>query len=135
MSFRDKLAQKIQEREQNHSDLDSSTQTNEVVEAFEKSSFYGLENVRNSVYCIDLRLSNGSYKALPYSHLVEFSFSPSDGIEILTTTQKVKITGRNLLTLYHFLAAYRVKYIQANIGNDLTEQKALFVREIKIEEV
>jgi hypothetical protein len=42
--------------------------------------------------------------------------------------------GRNLKMLYNYLAAFRVRYIQVNMGNDLTEESELFVNDITIEE-
>ena len=131
MSFRDKLAQKIQERNVDSIDTEYTEQS-ETIDVFEKSPFFGVENIRNSTYCLDLRLKNGIYKALPYTYIVEINYDPSEGIHILTSTRKVNITGRNLVSLYNYLTAYRVKYIQANIGTDLTDQRALYVKEITI---
>jgi len=135
MSFRDKVAQQIQEKNAFQADPDNIEQTVNNVEAFESSPFFGADNLRNSPSCLDLRLADGTFKALPYSYFIEVNYNPSEGIEIITTTRKIYLTGRNLKLLYNYLVAYRVRFIQANIGNDLTEEKALFVKCIKIEEV
>ncbi|RYE52672.1 MAG: hypothetical protein EOP48_15975 [Sphingobacteriales bacterium] len=105
------------------------------VEPFVSSPYFGVDNLRNAPACLDLRLPDGNRKALPYSYIVEINYSLSDGIEIISTTKKVMITGRNLKNLYNYIIAYRVKHIQANIGNDLTEENVLFVKDITIEEV
>lgn len=132
MNYRDKIAQRIQEKENaalNNDDLADN------VEAFVSSEFFGVENVRSSPACLDLRFADGSFKAIPYSYIMEINFNPGEGIEIVSTSKKVSITGRNLKLLYTYLTSYRVKYIKANIGNDLTEEKALFVKGIKIDEL
>ena len=134
MSFRDKVAQNIQERNDKASAVDVKEQEPDNIEAFVSSTFFGVDNLRNSPSCLDLRLVNGTFKALPYSYIIEMNYDPSDGIEIITTTKKICITGRNLKLLYNYLVSYRIRYIQANIGNDLTEEKHLFVKDITIEE-
>src|SRR3954466_12624639 len=102
MSFTERLSQRKQERNDKEEDLPSNGEA-EYVETFVKSPFFGLENVRNHPSCLDLRLTNGNSKALPYSYFVELGYDPSEGIEIITTTKKVTIIGRNLKLLYHFL--------------------------------
>jgi len=84
--------------------------------------------------CHDLRLRDGKRKALPYNLFTEINFSIDTGIEITTSTKKIKITGRELFKLYDFLAAYRVRFIQGNAGTD-PEDDGLFVEEISIEEL
>lgn len=132
MNYRDKIAQRIREKE--NADL-QDTDSIDNVEAFASSDFFGVENVRSFPACLDLRLADGSFKAIPYSYIMEINFNPEEGIEIISTAKKILITGRNLKLLYNYLTSYRVKYIKANIGNDLTEEKALFVRGIRVEEV
>jgi hypothetical protein len=134
MSFRDKVAQQIQEKTGNQADNIATEPELDNIEAFVSSTFFGVDNLRNSPSCLDLRLANGTFKALPYSYIIEINYDPSDGIEITTTTKKICITGRNLKLLYNYLVSYRIRYIQANIGNDLTEEKLLFVKDIVIEE-
>ncbi len=82
--------------------------------------------------CLDLRLSCGNHIALPYSYFTEMIFNTETGIEIHTADKKINIVGRNLIQLFDHLIAYRVKFIQANIGGDLNED-GLFVKEIMIE--
>lgn len=134
MSFRDKVAQQIQEKTANQPEISNVDQESDKIEAFVSSAFFGVDNLRNSPSCLDLRLVNGTFKALPYSYIIEINYDPSDGIEIITTTKRISITGRNLKVLYNYLVSYRIRYIQANFGNDLTEEKLLFVKDIKIEE-
>jgi hypothetical protein len=134
MSFRDKVAQQIQERTANQADNNIAEQEPDNIEAFVSSTFFGVDNLRNSPSCLDFRLANGTFKALPYSYIIEINYDPSEGIEIMTIARKINITGRNLKVLYNYLVSYRVRYIQANIGHDLTEERLLFVKDIAIEE-
>ena len=88
----------------------------------------------NPVTCLDLRLRDGNRRAVPYSYFTEINFDADMGIEILTTRHRIGITGRNLMQLYDYLVTYRVRYVQANIGNDTGEDE-LFVKEIVIDEL
>ena len=97
------------------------------------SPYFAVDRVKNPV-CLDLRLPDGVRKALPYTYFTEMNFDLDTGIEILTSQKRITITGRNLIKLFDHLIAYRVKYIQANIGGDTTED-GLFVKEVLIEEV
>ncbi|MDB5282582.1 MAG: hypothetical protein JWO06_1657 [Bacteroidota bacterium] len=106
-----------------------------IKEATANPKFFGLENVNGMPTCLDLRFGDGLSLALPYSYIIEFDFDPSEGIEITTSGKKITIEGRSLQMLYNHLISYRVKYIQANIGNDLTGDRDLFVKTIKIEEI
>ncbi len=130
MSFQDKVKQRIQEKT---AEIEQDNQAE--VEPFVKSEFFGVENVRNFPPCLELRLVEGNSKAIQYSYIQEMNFDPSEGIEIITMSKKVAITGRNLKVLYIYLLAFRVKFIKANKGNDLMEESLLFVKEIKIEEI
>ena len=133
MGFQEKIKQRVQENNANEND--PLPETGGALEPFIHSDFFGIENVRNSTSCLDLRMADGNFKALPYSYILEINFNTSEGIEILTTSKKILIIGRNLKMLYNYLAAFRVRYIQANIGKDLTDEKSLFVKEITIEEL
>src|SRR5882724_4013095 len=88
--------------------------------------YFGIENIRNSLTCIDLRLADGTRKALPYSYIMEINFTTSHEIEILTATRQIKIEGRYLMRLYNYLVAFRVRYIQENMGMD-TKEEGLFI--------
>jgi hypothetical protein len=101
-------------------------------DASKNLKFFGTENTRGYPSCLDLRFPDGNCKAIPYSYIVEINFHTEKGIEIMTATKKVTISGRNLQLLYKYLLSFRIKYIQANIGNDISEESAVFVKEIKI---
>ena len=111
---------------------------NDNVEEFEKlpvSDFFKVERVRKMPPCLDLRMADGSFMAVPYSHFSQVSFNPSEGIEIsLATEKKVLISGRNLHQLYEYLIAFRIRFIQANIGNDCADENVLFVEGIEIKD-
>lgn len=47
----------------------------------------------------------------------------------MTSTQVIKICGRDLGRIYDHLTLYRVKYIQENMGDDMQET-GLFVKKI-----
>lgn len=99
-----------------------------------QTTTYFATNRANSPACLDLRLGDGSRKAVPYSHIVEISFAPEMGIEIRTTQKTIAITGRQLTALYEALVTYRVRYIQADVGNDAQED-GLFVGAISIHDM
>ena len=108
----------------------------DILEDVAKSlKFFGTENTRGYPSCLDLRFPDGNCKAIPYSYIVEINFHTENGIEIMTATKKVNISGRNLQLLYKYLLSFRIKYIQANIGNDISDESAVFVKEIKIGEL
>lgn len=148
MSFREKLAERSRERYSELAANDNAgkngfTQNNlngNSSDYFDgepiiQSEYYGVSNERNLPACINLRLADGSFKAIPYSYIMEISFEPSEGIEITTTTKKITISGRNLHRLYDYLTAYRVRFIKAHIGNDTADEGTLFVGNIGIGEV
>ena len=96
--------------------------------------YFAKSNTGSFPACIDLRLPDGKRKALPYSFFTEINFDNETGIEIITSSKKITITGRNLATLFDYLVSYRVKFVRANIGNDQKEE-GLFVKDILIEEI
>lgn len=131
-NFRERL---LQTRTRDVSDLAASNDNEpEKIEPFERSDFYGVEHVKNVPVCLELRFRSGVSRAMPYSFILEISYDPEAGIEIKTTMKTITIIGRNLKSLYLSLVAYRISYISENIGNDLTPENKLFVREIKLEE-
>lgn len=137
MSFQDKIKKITQEKDAGDFKLEQQEKEadSEELEQFTPSPFFGYENVKNSTACLEFRLANGVSKGLPYSYLLEINYHASEGIEVIFTTKKAIITGRNLRQLYLFLLAFRVKYIKANVGNDITEESAMFVKDIKIEDI
>ena len=95
--------------------------------------YFATDKARMPV-CLELRLPDGARKALPYAYFNEISFDADNGIEILTTNKTIIIKGRNLSRLFDYLAAYRVRYVQVNVGNDGNEDEH-FVKEIIISEM
>jgi len=92
--------------------------------------FFAIERGRIPM-CLELRLSEGVYKALPYSYVMEMTFDVDLGIEIVTAQKRIRITGRDLRKLFDYLVAYRVRYVEANSGID--SEDGLFIKEILIE--
>ena len=130
MDFRQRLEQNRERPAERPITGDSANEPQDDL----RSEYFGTDNARNLPACLDLRLPNGSRKALPYSYFTEINFDSETGIEIFTNTKKINITGRNLTKLFDYLVTYRVRYIQANIGND-TQEEGLFVEEILVEDV
>lgn len=93
--------------------------------------YFATDKVKSPA-CLDLRLAGGERRALPYSYFMEINYEPETGIEIVTSSKRIKITGRNLSRLFEYLIAYRVRFVQANIGNDAQED-GLYVQEILVE--
>ena len=127
MNFRDRI-----ERTRENQGKVATANDNEQEESF-NSDYFGIENLRNSLACLDLRLADGNRKALPYSYIMEINFDASEGIEIISSGKQVKITGRDLGRLYDYLIVYRVRYIQENAGTDVNET-GLFIKAIEINE-
>lgn len=127
MNFRER----IEQRRENPVSVVSEN-NNEQENTFD-TDYFGIANLRDHTPCLDLRLADGSRKALPYSYIMEINFDVDNGIEIITSTKQVKITGRNLGRLYEYMATYRVRYIQAHIGTDGNEL-GIFVKDIEITE-
>ncbi len=84
--------------------------------------------------CLDLRLPDGSRNAVPYAYFVGINYDADKGIEILTAHKRIQITGRNLLMLYDYLVAYRLRFVQANIGNDTCDD-GIFIKAILVERI
>lgn len=124
MDFRQRL-------EQNRNRPVSSDTPAEPDEQF--SCPYFATERSGSPACLDLRLRGGARKAVPYSYFTEISYEIDAGIEILTGSKKITIIGRNLTKLFDYLIAYKVRYVQANIGSDANED-GLFVKEIMVED-
>lgn len=95
--------------------------------------YFATDRSRNPL-CLDLRLPDGIRRAVPYAYFTEINFDADAGIEILTAQKRIHIIGRQLGMLYDHLIAYRVRYVQSNIGSDANED-GLFVKEIVIEEI
>jgi hypothetical protein len=95
--------------------------------------FFGIEPNQKFPTALDLRFSNGNCKAIPYTYISEIDFIPSESIDITASGRKFRIMGRNLKRIYDHLVKYRVRFIQANIGADLTEGDEPFVSSIDIE--
>jgi hypothetical protein len=95
--------------------------------------YFAAERVKSPT-CLELRMPNGIRKALPYAYFVELNYDTETGIEILTNRCKVTITGRNLARLFDYLIAYRVRYVQADVGND-TKEDGVFVKAILVEDL
>ena len=129
MNFRERLEQS---RERQGSNTEGILET-EMEEAY-SCDYFATDNIKSLPACLDLRLPNGSRKALPYNYFVEIDFLSGNVIEITTTTKKVQITGRDLGKLYDFLVSYRVRYVTCNIGSDLKDE-GLFVKEILIQDL
>jgi hypothetical protein len=129
MNYRERLEESLER----HGSISESIIAAEMDKGF-CCEYFATDNIKSLPACLDLRLSNGTRKALPYSHFTEINFDVTEGIEIITSSKKIKITGRDLTKLYDFLTAYRVRYVTSNLGYDVNEE-GLFVKEIVIEDL
>ena len=127
MNFRERL-------EQSRGRTNSEAIINGELEEVYVCEYFATDNIKSLPACLDLRLSDGSRKALPYSSFIEIYFAGGEVIEIRTTTKKVTITGRDLERLYDYLVAYRVRYVTSKVGEDANED-GLFVNIILIEDL
>ena len=53
--------------------------------------------------CLELRLSGGNHKAIPYSYFTEINFEADAGIEILTTQKTNMYCWQKSYTIYIFI--------------------------------
>lgn len=117
---------KLLQRSQEEVNKDDLTEDSVITQ------FFGIEPQKKIPATIDFRLADNTFRAVPYSYIMDIEFDPTDGIEVLTSTKRIKIRGRNLRLLYDYLAQFRVRFIQANVGADLTEGSEPFVSSIEI---
>jgi len=129
MNFRERLEQSREKL----ADIAETVSNTELEDSY-ACEYFAIENIHRLPACLDLRLPDGRHKAVPYSHFTEIDFDNSGGIEITTATKKIKISGRDLGKLFDYLVAYRVRYVQASTGSDISEN-GLFGGEILIQEV
>ena len=105
---------------------------NEAEESF-NNDYFGVESIRNLPACIDYRLADGDFVAIPYSLLTGINYNPDKGIEITYANYSVKIIGFNLRQLYYYLALYRVRYVQASMGQNIDFNDHIQVTQIDIQ--
>ena len=124
MDFVERLQQKEKTRQNSieANDNEADMQTEALTTAY-----FGTDNLRNLPSCLDFRFSDGKRHALPYSYIMDLFYDATDGIEIVATTKRIKITGRNLELLFDYLIAYRVRYIKMHSGTDADVDGELFV--------
>ncbi|OLY95614.1 hypothetical protein SAMN05444008_13013 [Cnuella takakiae] len=134
--FNERIKQLIKEKDSEGFELEQQEkqEPDPELELLTPSPFYKVENIRSVPACLELRLPNGTSKAIPYSYILEINHKPSEGIEVISTNKRIRIYGRNLKQLYLLMVAFRIRCIEANIGNDLTEENKPFVKEIAIED-
>lgn len=128
MSFRDKLEQSRERLSNTEAIIAAELETNFSCE------YFATDNIKSLPACLDLRFTDGNRQAVPYSFVTGIFLDISNGIVISTTTKIIKISGRDLSRLYDYLVAYRVRYIQANLGTDIGEE-GLFIGGIFIEDI
>ena len=132
MNFVERLQQKETER-QNSIEANDNVGA-EMQEDAVSSDFFGTDSLRNLPPNIVYHLKEGRKRALPYFSVLDIIHNSPDEIEIVMTTKKVKITGRNLGLLFDHLARFRVRYIKVHNGTDGGVDGDLFVKDILIED-
>lgn len=130
MNYREIIEDKMKAK---RNELFPAETSDEIIDEF-SGNYFGLENLRNSSSCLDLRLRDGSCFGIPYIQMPSFFYDPSLGIHITTQNLSILIKGRNLLQLYRYLVLYRVTYIQMHLGSDFEDSKTLIVTDIEIKE-
>ncbi len=126
MSFLERIEQKIQDKQNNPAPANDNDRAVDY-------EFFGIEAIRNPLPCIVFRIPDSDWVSLPYSLIVRIHYNPSR-IIIKTTDSIITITGRDLQKLFDYLAVYRVRYIQPNIGIDISDE-GLFVSEVIIDDI
>lgn len=106
-----------------------------IIEEEISTPFFGISGNRGVPTALSLMLKDGCSKAIPYSYITEIDFRPSEGVEILTTSKRIQIKGRNLKIVFDYLTQFKVRYLRANIGEDISEESEIFIDEIEVGEL
>jgi hypothetical protein len=61
---------------------------------------------------LDVRLSDGSRRALAYGTLFRVDYNPADQLKLAFAADTVVIEGRRLLPLYDLLRRHRARFVQ-----------------------
>lgn len=101
--------------------------------AEEESKLYGIEPQQTArAIMLELRTKDGLRKAYAYSYLTEAVYDPESGITIHVADVRVRIKGRSLETIFHYLLANRLSFVQEDFSGMDTEDKGLFIEAIEI---
>lgn len=128
MHYKEIIEQRKREKQNNPVPANN----NEAEESF-NNDYFGVESIRNLPACIDFRLADGDFIAIPYTLLTGINYIPDKGIEITYANCSVKILGYNLRQLYYYLALYRVRYVQVSMGQNIEFSEHIQVTEIAIQ--
>lgn len=71
---------------------------------------------------IDLRMPDGSQRAIPYHLMDGFAYHRTTGIDLSFSMAKVAVRGRRLRLLYDALLAYRIGYLSVEPRGELLQQ-------------
>lgn len=134
MSFSNRIAQRLQEKDVEQLVTEQPQAISDDADIVETTDFYGAVRIGNGLMNIELYLADGNRAAVPCSFMTRFRFNRSE-ITFRADGEKYTISGRNLEPLWIRLINQRLKYVKANIGNDLSAEKDLFVKDIVISEL
>jgi len=96
---------------------------------------FGARRLKGQELMIEFRLKNGKKRALAYAYLVDVAFCPDEGITMMFTGYRVRIEGRNLLTVFDFLVRHAVNFVcEKDSFHDTGENQEIFISSIAIEE-
>ncbi len=99
----------------------------------EENKLYGIEPQQTArAIMLELRTKDGLRKAYAYSYMTEAVYDPETGITICVADVKVKIKGRSLDSIFHYLLANRLSYVQEDFSGVDTEDKDIFIEAIEI---
>jgi hypothetical protein len=105
------MAQQVSELRENRN---QSAGNSEMIaeEVAEERAFSTLSADRQRKVMLELRYKTGNAKALAYCYLVGIDFNPSKEIVMDFSAYEVRISGRNLPSLFSGLVAQRIAFVQ-----------------------
>lgn len=95
------------------------------------SDYFATVNSGTHLPNIDIWTQDGKRKGIPYFNM-EIDYDCESEIILTTANWKVKITGRDLEKLYHYLLIHRAKFIKPHEGSDFGED-GLCIISVEIE--
>jgi hypothetical protein len=96
---------------------------------------FGARRYKGQEVMVEFRLKNGKRRLLAYTYLVDVQFCPDEGITMIFAGYRVKIEGRNLISIFNRLKRHEVNFVcEKDDFYDTGDKKEVFVSLISVED-
>jgi hypothetical protein len=96
---------------------------------------FGARRYKGQEVMVEFRLKDGKRRLLAYTYLVDVQFCPVEGITMIFAGYRVKIEGRNLISIFNRLKRHEVNFIcEKDSFYDTGDKKEVFVSSVEIQE-